>query len=211
MRKKIYMIALTVTLMLSGCGAGKTAETKAAQETTVAETTAAEETSETKSNLEAVGDVSVDKGVFDVTLNIPAEFVGGSTQEDLDKKAAEYGYKATLNDDGSATYEMTKSQHAEMMKSYADSINESLAKMIGSKDYPNITDITANDDFTSFTITTKNAEPDLSESMSVMQLYMMSGVYNIFNGTPVENVHVDFVNADSGQVISSTDSADSKK
>lgn len=211
MRKKIYMIALTATLVLSGCGAGKTAETTAAQETTVAGTTATEETRETKSNLEAVGDVSVDKGVFDVTLNIPAEFVGGSTQEDLDKKAAEYGYKATLNDDGSATYEMTKSQHAEMMKSYADSISESLEKMIGSKDYPNITDITANDDFTSFTITTKNAEPDLSESMSVMQLYMMSGVYNIFNGTPVENVHVDFVNADSGQVISSTDSADGKK
>lgn len=211
MRKKIYMIALTATLVLSGCGTGKTAETTAAQETTVAETAATEETSDTKSNLEAVGDVSVDKGVFDVTLNIPAEFVGDSTQEDLDKKAAEYGYKATLNDDGSATYQMTKSQHVEMMKSYADSINESLEKMIGSKDYPNITDITANDDFTSFTITTKNAEPDLSESMSVMQLYMMSGVYNIFNGTPVENVHVDFVNADSVQVISSTDSADSKK
>ena len=84
MRKRIYMIALTATLVLSGCGTGKTTETTAAQETTVAETTAIEETSETKSNLEAVGDVSVDKGVFDVTLNIPAEFVGGSTQEDLD-------------------------------------------------------------------------------------------------------------------------------
>ena len=38
---------------------------------------------------------------------------------------------------------------------------------------------------------------------------MMAGVYNTFNGTPVDNVHIDFVNADTGEVISSSDSADS--
>ena len=81
--------------------------------------------------------------------------------------------------------------------------------MIGSEDYPNITDIKANSDFTSFTITTKNAEPDMAESMSTISLYMMAGVYNTFNGTPVDNVHIDFVNADTGEVISFSDSADS--
>ena len=149
------------------------------------------------------------KGLFDVTINVPAEFIGDSTQEDLDKTAAEYGFKITLNDDGSATYVMTKSQHEKLMKEYADNLNASLAEMVGSEDYPNITDIKANSDFTSFTITTKNTEPDMAESMSTISLYMMAGVYNIFNGTPVENVHIDFVNADTGEVISSSDSADS--
>lgn len=206
MRKKIFMVALTVAVVTSGCGAKS--EAAAPETTTVAETTVAESSEESRSNLEAVGDVKVDKGIFDVKLEIPADFVGNSTQEDLDKKAAEYGYKATLNADGSATYEMTKSQHKKMMEDYAASLNESMAKMVGSESCPNITDVKANEDFTSFTITTKNKEPDLGESMSVMSLYVMSGAYNIFNGTPVDNVHIDFVNADSGEVISSTDSKD---
>lgn len=206
MRKKIFMVALTVAVVTSGCGAKS--EAAVPETTTVAETTVAESSEESRSNLEAVGDVKVDKGIFDVKLEIPADFVGNSTQEDLDKKAAEYGYKATLNADGSATYEMTKSQHKKMMEDYAASLNESMAKMVGSESCPNVTDVKANEDFTSFTITTKNTEPDLGESMSVISLYVMSGAYNIFNGTPVDNVHIDFVNADSGEVISSTDSKD---
>ena len=206
MRKEIFMVALTVAVVTSGCGAKS--EAAAPETTTVAEATVTEPSEESRSNLEAVGDVKVDKGIFDVKLEIPADFVGNSTQEDLDKKAAEYGYKVTLNADGSATYEMTKSQHKKMMEDYAASLNESMAKMIGSESCPNVTDVKANDDFTSFTITTKNTEPDLGESMSVMSLYVMSGAYNIFSGTPVDNVHTDFVNADSGEVISSTDSKD---
>lgn len=206
MRKEIFMVALTVAVVTSGCGAKS--EAAAPETTTVAEATVAEPSEESRSNLEAVGDVKVDKAIFDVKLEIPADFVGNSTQEDLDKKAAEYGYKVTLNADGSATYEMTKSQHKKMMEDYAANLNESMAKMIGSESCPNVTDVKANEDFTSFTITTKNTEPDLGESMSVMSLYVMSGAYNIFNGTPVDNVHIDFVNADSGEVISSTDSKD---
>lgn len=41
-----------------------------------------------------------------------------------------------------------------------------------------------------------------------MAYYMYGGMYNIFNGTPVENVHVDFVNADSGEIMDSADSSD---
>lgn len=37
---------------------------------------------------------------------------------------------------------------------------------------------------------------------------MYGGMYNVFNGTTVDNVHVDFVNADTGEIISSSDSKD---
>ncbi|MCR5720030.1 MAG: hypothetical protein K6F84_05645, partial [Lachnospiraceae bacterium] len=89
-----------------------------------------------------------------------------------------------------------------------DSINSSLADMVESEDYPNITAVTANDDFTSFTITTKNKEPDLSESFAVIGLYMYGGMYAVFNGEPADNIHVDYVNADSGEIISSSNSKD---
>ena len=46
----------------------------------------------------------------------------------------------------------------------------------------------------------------MNESFSTMAFYMYGGMYNIFNGTEVDNIHVDFVNADSGEIISSSDS-----
>ena len=42
----------------------------------------------------------------------------------------------------------------------------------------------------------------------VMALYMDGGLYNVYAGTPVDNVHVDFVNADTGKIISQADSKD---
>ncbi len=37
---------------------------------------------------------------------------------------------------------------------------------------------------------------------------MYGGMYGVFSGEKPENVHVEFVNADSGEVISSGDSKD---
>ena len=103
---------------------------------------------------------------------------------------------------------MNKEQHNELMVGIKESIDTSLAEMVGSENTPNITEVKANDDYTSFTITTKNTEPDLTESFSVLGLYMYGGMYAIFNGETVDNIHVDFVNADTGEIISSSNSAD---
>ena len=39
-----------------------------------------------------------------------------------------------------------------------------------------------------------------------MAFYMYGGMYNSFNGTEIDNVHVDFINEASGEVIDSFDS-----
>lgn len=211
MKKKLFLLLLSTTLVLSACGSDSTAETAPSAEV-ASETTSNEnatESSDDLSDLEALGDVEVDEGLFDVELTIPKDYVGETTQEELDAIATENGYKSiTLNEDGSATYVMTKKQHKTMMEEMATSLNDSLAEMIGSENYPNFTDIKANDNFTEFTITTKSAELDLNESFSVMAFYMYGGMYNIFAGTPVDNVHVEFINADSGEVISESNSSD---
>lgn len=207
--RKLLSVALTLCIAATtvACGNATSQETTSATET-VQETTSAESADETLSELDAVGDIEVEKELFDVTVTVPADFVGETTQEELDAKAKESGYKVTLNDDGSATYTMSKSQHKKMMDELSNNINTALTDMIGSEDYPNFTDIKANDDFTQFTVTTKSEELNLTESISVMGFYMYGGMYNIFNGTAVENVHVDFVNADTGEIISSSDSKD---
>lgn len=166
------------------------------------------DTTEASDSLAALGDLDVDKGLFNVELTIPADFVGETTQDELNTLAQEQGYKSiTLNSDGSATYTMTKEQHNVLMDGITESINTSLNEMIGSTDYPNFTAITANDDFTHFKVTTKSTELDFAESFSIIAFYLYGGMYHAFNGSTVDNIHVDFINADSRQIIESADSA----
>lgn len=169
-----------------------------------------EESEDLAANLSALGDVDVDGGIFNVKLTIPAEYVGESTQEQLDEQATEYGYKVTKNDDGTATYTMTKSQHKKILKDLADSINDSFSEYINTEDYPNITNIEANKNFTNFTVTTKSTELDMAESFLPMAFYIQGGMYSAFSGENISNVHVDFVNADTGEIISSSDSSDTE-
>ena len=202
--KNITIISMLVfTIALSGCGSSSGVNDDTQSETIVSST----EGDITK--LDAIGDIEVEENLFTVEITVPSDFVGDTTQDKLDSTANELGYKSiTLNDDGSATYIMSPKQHRQMMEEIANNINSSLSDMVGSEDYPNITDISANEDFTKCTIATTSTELSLAESFSVIGYYMYGGMYNIFNGTPVDNVHVDFVNADSGEIIISSDSSD---
>lgn len=163
---------------------------------------------EPSENLEALGDINVEKGIFDVELTIPAEYVGETTQEELDNDAAEYGYKVTLNSDGTATYKMTKSQHKKILEDMAESFNQELDKMIDSEEYPNFTKIESNDNFTEFKVTTKSTELDMNESFSVIAFYMYGGLYGTFSGKDADNVSVTFINEESGEIIDVSNSSD---
>lgn len=219
MKKRIALfLALVMSVSIfSGCGVKNEQESETVETQKETEGAAGnEETTEvdlvddeTADQIEAIGDIDVDKGIFDVTLTIPADFAGDVTQEELDETAKENGYQSvTLNSDGSVTYVMTKAQHKEMLSGVKESINQTLNEMVGSEDYPNIIAITANEDFTAFTVTTKNDEPDLAESFAVMGFYMYGGMYAIFSGDEVDNIHVDFINEATGEIISSADSSE---
>lgn len=214
-KEKIMVTVLVASILLSGCGASnadnevESVETEPVINVVAEEESVEDNTEDSMDELNALGDIEVDQNLFTVELKIPADYVGESTQEELDATVKEKGYKSvTLNDDGSATYIMTKKQHQEMMDEMKGNINDSLSDLVGSEEYPSFVDVKANDDYTTFTITTKSTELDLNESFSVMMFYMYGGMYHIFDGTTVDNIHVDFVNADSGEVISSADSKD---
>lgn len=147
-------------------------------------------------------------GLFNVALTIPAEYVEGTTQKELNKQANEGTFKsATLNKDGSVTYVMSKSQHKEMLNTLKDSIADELNKIPNSTDYPNVTKVEANDDYTKFTVTTASTELSFEEQFLSVQLYIYGGMYNAFNNlSPV--ISVDYVNADSGATIYSGKSSD---
>lgn len=206
MKKNLLVLLLVSSMVLSACGTNAPAEATETASTEVVST-------ETVDELDALGDVEVEKNLFNVTITIPADYVGEeATQAELDKVCEENGYKSiTLNEDGSATYVMTKAQHKEMMAETCALIDQSLNEMVGSESYPNITAIEANEDYTEFVVTTKSAELDMAEAFSVMGFYIYGGLYAIYNGVEVDNISVKFVNADTGKVISESNSADLAK
>lgn len=183
MRRKIACLLLAGMLAFSGCGS------KGADDA-------------------ASGSGKSDADIM-VEVEMPAAYVGGQTQEDLDKLAAEYGFESVaLNEDGSATYKMTKQQQDVFLEEYREQIRGLLDDMVASADYPNITKVESNDNFTEFTVTTKNKELDVNESVSSIVFYGYGIIYGIFSGEESDNISVTFLNEETGDVISTSNSKD---
>ena len=196
MKKTIFFaLSIIICLSLVGCG-GSSNDTQ--------------QNIEEDSKSEETQSIEVDEGLLTVEITVPPDFLEeGTTQETLDETAKEEGIKSiTLNDDGSATYIMSKSKHDEMMAGIRESIDESMAEMIDPETYPTFVEVTSNDDYTHFTVKLSSNEVGLSESISVLGFYMLGGLYNAFNGTPVDDVTVSFVNADTGDIIQEAHSSE---
>lgn len=208
---KSLLLAIMI-VFLTSCGAKQEAASSTSMQTIelIQVESQASDQKNLSNDLNNLGNINVEQNLFTVTLNIPKDFVGDTTQEELDNIGKEKGFHSIkLNNDGSATYVMTQAQHDQMMSEYRNQINGELSKLISSENYPNFTKIESNNDFTEFIITTKSKELDLTESFSVMQFYVYSGLYNIFNGTTAENVTIIFKNSDTGEIIH-TENSNSK-
>ena len=196
MKKTIFFaLSIIICLSLAGCG-GSSNDTQ--------------QNIEEDSKSEETQSIEVDEGLLNVEITVPPDFLEeGTTQETLDETAKEEGLKSiTLNDDGSATYIMSKSKHDEMMAGIRESIDESMAEMINPETYPTFVEVTSNDDYTHFTVKLSTNEVGISESVSVLGFYVLGGLYNAFNGTPVDDVTVSFVNADTGDIIQEAHSSE---
>ena len=177
--KKLLIIFVSLFLILCGCSSKKDEESNNSE-------------------------IEVEKELFDVTITIPSSFYEGLdievTQEGLDEEYSGDGYKsATLNDDGSVTIVMTKSQHKAMMEETKNEIISSIQEIVDDEDY-SIEKIDYNKDFTEFTVTLNSEEVEIAESFIVMALDIFGSMYNIFNGTDIDNIKTIFKNS-SGDVI----------
>lgn len=206
--------AAALALSLAACN---TAPSTAATPTEAPAPTA-EPTAEPDSSLQEAADVistaeqiEVEDNIFDVTLTLPADYASDITAEEIAQQVADGKvHTGTLNDDGSVTYTMSKAQHTALLECIAAELRSTLDDMIGSTDYPNLTAIETNDDFTDFTVytTTQPGAVGLSDEMSVLIYYTCGKMYGIVSGQEPDNIHVDILNAESGELVSSHDSKD---
>ena len=136
-------------------------------------------------------------------FTLPKEFVGDMSGA---LGTSEEGVDITLNDDGSVTYRMPKSKHEELMIGVRETIDGSLKDMTTS-DTAVFSSVTHNSDYTEFTVTCKADSIGLSESISRVALYYMGGFYNLYNGTPADNIKVVYLDP-AGNILEETNSID---
>lgn len=142
-----------------------------------------------------------------ISLTIPKTYVYGATQEDLNKIAEMSKYEAIdLNPDGSATYTITKEQHEKMLSDLSTGINDKLITMPGSEHFKDIDKVTANADFTDYTVILSRDDADFDSSMASMNLKMYTTMYNAFRGITDETMHIKFINQD-GSIVAEFDSS----
>lgn len=144
-----------------------------------------------------------------VEVTLPVSFVGeGIDIEMLEADAEEMGIEdVKLNDDGSVTYKMTESAHEEWLSEITTEIETSLTEMVESGDFVSIKDITANNDYTEFTITVDQAAFENSfDGFAAFGIGISSSFYQLLDGKDPENynVTINIVDEESGDVIDTT-------
>lgn len=194
--KKIISMLLALTLCLTVCACSKSDDSA---ETVKETTTAAAETDET-------GLPTVTKGgkVFYKAV-VSSDYVGTSASQDsLNENAGERYAYATLNDDGSVTYLMTKDQ-LEAMKDYLkDSVDDQLSDMKGNKNYA-IKSVKYNDDLSEFKVYLSDDEVGFYQNLALSGFYTYGGLYRCFTGSGKKTV-VKFYDSD-GNLLETDDSS----
>lgn len=211
MKKKLIALTLAVALTATACGNSSSAPAEQPAETTAAaEEEAPAAADEAPAADEAAADdeaAAADDGAT-VEITIPSDFYEDVeiTQEALDKEAAEIeGLTYVLNDDKSVTCTMTKEAQAEKLKATETTLKEQMKQFADdSENYPTISKVEANADYTEFKITTTAAnadELDVAEAMAFVSVTISAGMYQIFEGIPYEDceVNVIFVNEETGE------------
>ncbi|WP_394191486.1 hypothetical protein [Paenisporosarcina quisquiliarum] len=185
MKKLLLGLILMSMLVLTACSSTNDTE-KESKDKEKTEAVAAD------SKTEKDESVGVDKGLFNVEVTLPASFFEG---EDIDTAIAEAkadGIKeATKNADGSVTYKMSKDKHKEMMSEMEVGVKEYMDELV-TEDYPSIREVTANKEYSTFTLTVDKAlYEDSFDGFASMGLGMMGMYYQVFDGVDAENTKVE--------------------
>lgn len=194
---KLIKVLLCILMMLNlvGCSGNKSSDDK-------------------KSGNEASEGIQVSTGddsariyntVTNVKVTLPAslfEYVDEEiSQDDLDKAAFENGFiSATLNEDGSVTYVMSKDKYNAYVAELAMSIDKGLEELCNTEN-STIVDIKHNADFTDYTITLDADVVGFTESFVSLAIVLYSAFYYGFTGKDMTSgVHFTYVNK-SGDIL----------
>jgi len=147
-------------------------------------------------------------GAKEVTINMSKEQAVLFSFDDYNLEEGQDGYLSrTENEDGSLTYVLSSEQQKAVLDKIASSADEAMTKMVGSDATPNITDVTANKDYTEFVIKTTSESATFAEELAELALVISGNYYNIFSENADPTIKIQIINADSGEVLDEFDSS----
>lgn len=162
-------------------------------------------------------DVNVMKEVADLpdaTISIPSTLVGDEADLLLPVTPDADASRETDETDSSQppmiTYEMQGDTRTEVVNEITKELEESISSVLADKYYyPDITDITVNEDATEFTIFLNTDKPNLYESTLMLSFYTIGNKYQIYMGVPADEAvtTVVYKNAETGAELARTDSS----
>jgi hypothetical protein len=139
----------------------------------------------------------------DADITIPSILIGDEIAQTQADSAA------TDNGNGTVTYSLKGGEIDRILYQIADNLSDSIQDILDNDDYyPNVTAITHDAEYTTFTISLSGGQMNLYESMLVMSFYTIGNRYQIYNGILPEDAvtTVIYVNAADQTVISRSDS-----
>lgn len=229
--KALVAVCTSAALVLAGCGSsgGETGSdevtqqgetTPEAQEDNADEqpeaSTTPEESNETSN--EESGDIEVDTGLLSVEVTLPADFISmGSeappTAEELKAAIAEDGsnMEVRLNDNGSATYRMSRGEYNRILDETRASVDESVQEIIDEE--PNIyKSVTYSNDLNEFDVVVDRQAYESSMSFLALTLLFQGAFYQAFAGIPEAERYVIIRTADesTGEVFDTYDSREER-
>lgn len=180
MRSKHFfgLVILAAFLFITGCSSEEAKDTGT-------EETSKEAAKKSEDENEAV---KVDKGLLNVEVTLPASMFEGEDMDSSIAEAEKEGIKVTRNDDGSATYKMSKGKHKEMMKEMEAELQKTIADTKNGEDYPSVKEVSHNKDYSEFTLEVeREAYENSFDGFAVFGIGLSGMFYQLFNGVdPVE-------------------------
>lgn len=194
-----WFLACALALSTTACGSAPSSSAP------VSSSVPASESSSAPADAASDAPIEVDKGLINVKITLPADFLeafgGGldasAVAESMAQDNSDNRVKSVVvNDDGSVTMTISKADHKLMMDDFYTQIEATFAEL--KEQYPSIDDISVNDACTEFTIVTNDYEAFQSSFASVAEfsLFLQGAMYQAFNGTLDSPVVVNVVDTE---------------
>lgn len=224
MKKIIFTITLAsiIAFHITGCSTenGVTSEqyninkesetTLTVEEQNTTDEMANEITKEIREESKDAANIESDKNFSNIEVTLP-DTIDESSDEELEALKSEDGYiSITRNEDNSITYVMTKDKQKELLNKLKERFKNFSETTPRSEDYPNVTKLEVNKDFSVFTITTTATTKDeisFSESILASVFYSFGGAYRGYACEKDTSVTVNYICDSTGELIASGNSS----
>lgn len=153
------------------------------------ETQPSDETDRDAEVNDLIDDIETDRDL-DVEITIPVAYLEGADQSSIRADAQERGiHDVTFDEDGSATFRMSRATHRQVMAEVRDEVVTGLASL--PDDFRSIEQVDHNRDFSRIALTVdRHAWEGGFDELAALAIAFAVGLYHAFDGTDPDDLQI---------------------